>query len=431
MKKLLYLFLIFGFNLALANSLENLNQLYAEKEYKTVHKQVQAYLKKNPLSLEANLLLANSAYKLGNLDEAMAAYDRVLILEPNHIYAKIQEAKIYAKSGYKDISLLETDALLAQDLTPKQKEEVLKLKASLGTTQKSDQDKQTLLKGLLSIGLLYDTNTDSSIGEKSFKIPGYNLNYQGQKQEKDFAHFEQLYLTADTAIHNQIGLFATLNAYNRSYFDRSNNNLAYLFANISPYYQAHDFKIFLPLIFNKVFLEHDSYLNTYGTGLELKKSLKNALFEAGYRYYQNRYYGTNRDKNSHHHDVRAGVKYIVLDDVLTYLYLRYAHNREKKDLRTDINYNSYGIDIGAHKEIVKDFTLRTSFGFKNYLYRDFSSAFLNKRDDKVLSANIGLTYRINDDSSIEADINYINRTSNQFLYEYDRILTSLNYSYRF
>lgn len=432
MKKLFYLFLFLSLNLAMANGLENLKQLYANQKYQKVHSQATKYLRDNPLNLTANILLANSAYNLGNFDAAMAAYDRVLILDPNNIHAKIQEAKIYASSGYKDIALLEVDALLSQNLTKDEKNEALKLKNSLSATQKEDVKRDTaLLKGLVNVGLLYDTNPNGDIGEKSFKLPGYNFNYQGKKPKDDFAHFQQLYITADKNIHNQIGVFATLNAYNRTYFDLGHNNLTYLFANIAPYYNLNEYKIFLPLIFNKVFLENDSHLNMYGAGVDLRKSLKNGVLEAGYRYYQNRYYGQDKDKNSHHHSLHVSTKYITFEDVLTHLTLRYAYNKERKDLRTDTNYNSYGIDFGANKKILQDLIFRAGAGFKYYEYRDFNSAFLSKRDDKVYNINLGLTYQITNSSLVEFDINYINKTSNQFVYEYDRILTSLNYSYRF
>lgn len=432
MKKIYYLLLVFSFSFTYASSLGALNQLYTQKKYQNAYTQTQAYLKENPLNLKANLLLADSAYMLGDLDEAMAAYDRVLIIDPNNIYAKIQEAKIYAKSGYKDISILETKALLARHLTNEQKREVLKLKNSLENAPASKKSKdQALLKGVVSVGLLHDTNPNSNIGEKSFTIPGLNLNYRGEKQKKDTAHFEQLYLVADKNLHNSIGVFATLNAYNRSYFDMSNNNLSYLFANISPYYKAEEFKIYLPLIFNKVFLEHNSYTNTYGTGIDIKKDIKNGILETGYRYYQNRYYGKNKDKDSSHHSLYAGIKYTLMDDLLAYLYIKYANNQEKKDLRNDVNYNSYGFDIGLNKQILQSLIFRTNFGFKTYSYKDFNKVFLNKRDDKVYNFGLGLTYIINNSSSIEFDINYMDRTSNQFLYEYDRFLTSLNYAYKF
>lgn len=431
MKRLFCLFFIFTLTTLFADNLKDAISLYNKKEYKQAYAKVQTYLKKSPSNIRANRLLGDCAYMLGLYDDAMAAYDRVLILDPNNMYSKIQEAKIFAISGYKNMSKLELDAILASGkLTDKQREEALKIRNTIDPKKVTKKEKK-IVNGSISIGLMYDTNTNGDIGDKSFNLPSYNLNYKGSKEEKDFAIFENLYLSADLNMDETLGLLTTLNIYNRNYFDMSKNDLSYLFLNVAPYYESGGFKILLPLVLNKAFLGHNSYVNMYGGGIDIKKYIQNGVFEAGYRYFKNDYYKKNDGRDSNSHNLYAGVQYLFLNDMLAYTYLKYATNREKKDLRTDVNYNSFGIDIGLNKEIVTNFVLRSKFGFKNYDYKDFNKVFLNKRSDKVYSYGLGLTYNFLKSSSLDFDIDYIDRNSNQLISQYDRFISMLSYMYRF
>lgn len=435
MKRLFYILCVVVLNSAFASDitgLADLYDLYNKKEYKQVHKKTKAYLKQNPLSLDGNLLLGNCAYKLGNYDEAMAAYDRVLILEPEHTYAKFQEAKIYIKSKQENMAKLELDALLAKKLTKKQRSNILKLRDSIkNTSPKKAIAKSSDFNGEVGLGLMYDTNPSANIGEKSFVLPAYSIEYNGTKQENDFAHYENLYLQINRDMYKSFGLLASFNAYNKSYFDLDENDFSYLLFNLSPYYNAGDYKIFLPLVFNKVFLDHSSYLNTFGGGITVKKSINKGLVEAGYKYLENRYYGEDQSKDSRYQNIYLGLRYILFDDMLAYMYAKYTHNREKEDLRTDINYNSLGFDIGARKEIFMNLIARAKFSFNSYKYKDINRVFLNKRDDDIYSYSLGLSYNINSASSVDFDVKLLDKRSNQFLYEYDRIMTMLGYRYKF
>lgn len=431
MKKLFCLIFIVSLSSLFADSLKDATSLFNKKQYKKAYTKTQMYLKKNPLDIRANTILADCAYYMEDYDDAMAAYDRVLILDPNNIYAKMQESKIFAKIGDKDMSKLELDAILKLNLTDKQRESILKLKESMGYKDAQKQETKKPIRGSVSIGVLYDTNTNGDIGEKNFAIPSYNLTYEGQKEEDDFAIFENLYLNGNMNFNETLGLEATLNVYNRSYFDMHENDTSYLFFSLAPYTDMGSFKVSLPLVLNKIFLGHDSYLDIYGGGIDIKRYIQSTILEFGYRYYKNAYHGKNEDKDSTNQNVYAGMQYLFSKDFLSYVYLRYANNKEKNDLRNDVNYDSYGIDLGINKRFFTSFIARAGFKYKNYNYDDFNKIFENRRDDKIYDYSLGLTYNFLKSSSLSLDVEYIDKKSNQFAYEYDRLLTMLTYMYRF
>ncbi len=417
-----------------ASIIQDINSAYVSKDYKKAYDKLQVLLDKNPTNIKANLLLANCAYNLSLYDKAMAAYDRVLILDENNAYAKIQEAKIYLKNKNTYMAKLELDSLLKlKTLSDKHRQTVLDLRAKIQKKQeqKKKAAKSKYFNGSFNAGLMYSTNPNSDIGNKSYIVPANSLPYKGESEKSDFSAFARVNVSFEKEIDESFGIFSSFDVYTNNYFKESQNNLAYLVANVSPYFYQKGIKLLLPLSYNRVFSENHSFVDTYGIGVEALKDIKNGQLDLGYKFSVNKYYGKNKAKDATHHDLYAGIQAIVSSDILTYAYLRYVKNKEKKDLRTDVNYNSYGFDMGMNKEIYKKLMAKLAISYKNYTYTDQDKMFLNKRKDNVYSYIVGLNYNIDNVSFIDVDLNYVNKSSNQFLYDYDNIILSSSYSYKF
>lgn len=412
-----------------AHTLQELQQMYQKQEYKKTYAALQNFLENNPTDIKAISLLGDCAYKLNDFDDAMAIYDRVLILDEKNIYAKMQEAKIYIKTNNNKLANLELYALENTSLTKEQKKEFLSIKNTL--SKKVIRKKDKIFRGRIALGLLHDTNSNGDIGEKGMFFPAINLNYQGDKKRKDFAHFENLKLLANLKSKDNKGILARIDAYNKSYFKSDNNDLSYVALNLSPYYNFEGYQLVLPLSANKIFKDKKSYLNTYGIGIDFKKSMDDILFEVGYRFFLNKYYNPHKGKNYKNHNLYAGLQSILSQNILTHAYLRYSHAKETKDLRTDVSYNSYGLSLGAKKEFLKNYTLYANIDFDAYNYTDVDRILLKKRADRIFDYNIGLSYRIFKSSYVNFDLHFIDKQSNHVLYDYNKLLSSVKYEYRF
>lgn len=427
--------LLFFVSTAFASNLQTLNQQYRQKQYKAAYQGGLTYLRRNPLNVNAQLLVADSAFKLGYLDEAMAAYDRVLILAPDNVYAKVQEAKLNAEYGHYDLSLLGLNSLLKQDLPPKQKQKIVQLINEI--KQKRLQNNHevpatTAIKARLNAGILFDSNANADIGEKSIKIPAYNLNYFGSATKKKFAAFVSANANKHVRLDKQYGLWAALGAYNKNYINSAETrDLSYLFASAMPYYQMRDYKISLPVSFNKVLLNYASYLHVYGMGINVKTPINQGAVEGGYNYSIHRFSAKDEDKDANNHRLYAGLTQNVFEHSQVFLRANYAYNQEKRDLRTDVNYNAYGVRLGVNHKLQQKLTVKGSLAFNSYFYSDYNPVFLNKRVDKSYQFNLGLTYGVANNASVNLDLNYLTKSSNQFLYDYNKLLIPLSYSYRF
>lgn len=437
MKTLFFLISIGVSCSALANDLQDLKRLYTKGEYQQTYDKVSVYLKKHPLDKEAQMLYFRSAYQLGRTDDAMAAYDRVLIIDPQSVSAHIQMANIHLKSKAYDLAELVLNEIDSQKLSTKQKQEIRNLKKRLKSNYQTNNKNQAnrrpqkVVNIQLSLGLLYDSNVSGDIGEETHILPAYKLDYIGSKKKGKFAHFESITLLKRINTKKPAGGLLYLRAYNKNYLNHdSKNDSSYFAAGLSAYYKWGKFKVSVPISFNHVLVDYKRYLNNYAIGVDVKHSVSNSLVEVGYKHSGTRF-SDNQKKNANNNNLYAGVKYKIFENVVQSIRLKYARSSELEDLRTDINYNNYGISSELNITVTKKLNTHIKFSFDKYYYRDYNKVFLNKREDSVYTLGLGLGYGLSNSSSLHADINYINKQSNQFVYRYDKFLIPITYHYRF
>lgn len=407
---------------------------YKHENYEETIKMSKEFLKTDPEHIKVNLLLGNSAYVLREFHLAMAAYDRVLILEPDNIYTKLQVARIYNLTGNKELLGLELDSLEALNLAQEEQEAVNKLRQSLSSkTLATSTQEDKSFGGILSIGLLYDSNADNDIGGKSFHVPSLDTALRGAKEESDLAHFESVYLYGNIQGEGNLGAKGSITLYNKDYFDKDNshNDLMYLGLEAGPTFTTNEFVLSLPFKAQKVLLDYKSYMSAVGVGFDVSRVFEWGALSTGVEYKANRYLGDGgKGKDSNEAKFYLGAKKITQEYQL-YGSLDYSTIKKRKNLRSDISHDRYGLNVGATKKLLSKLFGRVSFGLHKYKYKDLNRYFLNKRDDTVFRASSGVDYMLNENSSVGLGVDYLNKNSNQALYDYDKFIVSAYWAYRF
>ncbi len=172
MKKLIILLL----SLNLFADMAELEKLYEEANYEKAIQQARELKSEygNPM---LHMLWAKSAESLGRLDEAMSAYERVVILDENNLEAKLSLAEIYNKTSRKQLALESKKDLQNYKLTPKQREMLELIK---------DQEVQSI-KAHAKLAFGYDNNLNvSSLDKKtsSFSRINGSVSYLNDFKDK-------------------------------------------------------------------------------------------------------------------------------------------------------------------------------------------------------------------------------------------------------
>lgn len=409
---------------------EQVLEIYKNGEYGESLAMSKELLKSYPMDINTNLILANSAFTLGNFHEAIAAYDRVIILAPENVFARLQVAEIYAITSNLKLLKLEIDALEKMSLSKEEQQKLANLKQKLD--KKEIQERKNIY-ALVGVGIMFDSNVDSDIGNRSFHVPGLGFNLNGAKEDSDYAHFENAYFYGilHGKTYEQLALEAVVNLYNKDYFDSKNHDddATLLSLKIAPVYFGGDFRVSVPVRVEKVLLDYKSYVDSYGIGLDARKYLDWGFVNLGAEYKYNSYNNSNKDKDSQEANFyikasKIGQSYQISSK------LGFDMVKEKKDIRNDISYNKFSLDLNLYKKLYTNLMGRVGLQASRYDYKDYNRFFQNKREDTALRYSTGVDYSFGH-SNVALGVDFLDKDSNEPIYEYDRLTVMLGYTYSF
>lgn len=415
---------------SISQAYERILEIYKNGEFEKALSMSKELLKTQPMDVNINLIYANSAFVLKKFHQAIAAYDRVIILEPENVFARLQVAEIYALTSNLKLLKLEIEALDRMSLSKEQRQKLANLRLNL-TQDKAKEQKN--IYAMVGLGIMYDSNVNSDIGNIAFNVPGLGFNLNGAKESSDYAHFENAYFYGIThgKTYERLALEIMANLYNKDYFDSKNSDddVTLLSLKLAPVYFGDTFRVSMPIRAEKVLVDYKSYADTYGIGLDARKYLNWGFINLAAEYKYNLYNTNNKDKDSKETNFYIKVSKINESYQLSSK-LGFDMVREKKDIRNDISYDKIFIDINLYKNLFSNLIGRIGFQAAKYNYKDFNRFFLNKRDDTALRYSTGVDYSFGN-SSVGIGVDYLDKDSNQPIYEYDRLMINASYTYSF
>ncbi|CAE10663.1 tetratricopeptide repeat protein [Wolinella succinogenes] len=402
-------------------------ELFKNRDYANAYPLLEKLSEAHPENLDLNLMLGASALELKRYHEAIAAFDRALILDPRNLTARIQIAKINYLLGNTTLASQELDALLKESLPLSVREGVQGLKTQVDQSQSKHS-----FGGAFILGGEYDSNVNNDIGGRNFTLPSLNLQLFGTNTKSDYAHFQTLVLNHSYDMGEKEGWKwdSSLVAYNKTYFDTSTRNLVLFSLSTGPSYTQDGYQLSLPVTLDKVYLASDSYLDIAGAGIRLKKLLSPRLMlDGGYSRKYNSYAQEFKARNSDTNLFYLGARQAIGEEspYLLSLYFAYRTDKERNDLRSDVSYDEWGGRIELSKEIFDKFSLTGGYSYKKTSYSDTDALYLNHREDKERRYELGVTHELSRRSTVGLNVAYVDHPSNHDPFDYDKRVVTLRY----
>lgn len=333
--------LLFVSAVLLNASYDKAQKYYETKEYAKAIAEAKASTDEysNP---KLHLLWAKSAEALGEDNQAMAAYERVEILDEQNVDARVALAKLYKRTSRDDLAKEEAQSLQNYQLTPQQRSSLDIINA------KSDDLNSFKVFGDLSFG--YDSNINVAPSE-------LDINSSSQEISTGFARFLGS-LSYINELESKSGWYvrADLNVYNQSNIKKEAQRYDLLFAGLSGGFGYSDsgLSIYVPFGYDYV-----HYLD---------KSLLSQL------------------------KVKPVLNYTMSSDFIVNFNLSYIQRRYSNTADIARNDSSYGIGTGLYYIFGKNFV------YLNAKYDDFSkeqsSSTAKYIDKSYLTSNVGINYNL-------------------------------------
>lgn len=417
--------LLLSINLfAKEGSYKDAMQSYNAKDFAKAYPIFEELSLKSPDNAELNFFLGRSALELKRYDEALTAFDRVLMLNPSHTRTHMELARLYYETGQLEFSQGELDLVLKENI-PQNIRDV----ANAFKTRISQQMKRHTFGGAFIVGLGYDTNANNDIGRKEFVIPLFNMAIEGNEKVDDTNLFGTFVLNHSYDFGERKGwaLDSSLVAYTKLYNEYNQNDISLFSLSVAPSWSENSYKLSFPLTYDRIYLDNNGYLYNLSSGIKATYMLSSISMLGGGYSYKRSYYDEDKTQDSKSHTINATYKRAFGEDpILLSLNTSYTKTSDIYSGRTDVE--SHGWEAGV--EIAKSFKngIRTSLGYikRETNYDVFDTLFQSKRFDSRDEYELSMGYSLSKTIMINATLGYVKNSSNHEPYDYDKITAITN-----
>jgi len=339
-------------------------------------------------------------------DYAIAAYERVMMLEPDNVKVAKELVNIYTQNGQEE----DANELLGKfkQLSPK----------------KSKKERLGKFSALVGIKLGYDSNIASrpeynSINQFSQKIESawyaqslFSLNYF-HDLEKKYGWFVKLGTTG----------MLKINSYSTLY------NTKYINLNSAIGYKKSTMTITVPISYSFTSYLDKNLLNNYSISPSISATLQSKYILSFIMKTDIKRYipQVMKSYNSNSYKGIFSVHYLFQKNYL-YSKLFYEKNRADDKIKNSDEFSSL---IGMKYRFETGYMLFSDYTFSAKKYREKVSNSENRREDNNHKIGVKLSKEIFKATTLTLDYTYTKNSSNYNMTDYNKYDTSLGINYRY
>lgn len=391
---------------------------YTQNDFATAYSLFEQLFEQTPNNAEINFFVGRCALELRHYDEAVAAFDRVLILNPKHTRTHLEMARLYFERKQLELAQSELDLVLNEQLPSDVRDSAMAFKHTIDENLSRHR-----FGGALIVGGGYDSNVNNDIGAKQFTIPALNIPISGNAKNGDGYGFSTFVFNHSYDFGDRGGWSLENNfiAYDKLYSQSSLNNLVLFSLSSAPTWSEDKTTVALPVTFDRVYIDGKGYLANIGAGVKSSYLLDPlSQIEGGYSFKRGYYHDETYDVNAHL--LFINYRRIIGENLFALgLHTSYGINKEVESVRTDVQDKEWKYGLDLSKEFTKDF--RSSLGYTRTStnYDDVDTIFLTKRQDDKDQYELSFGYTLQKNLSLGASVMYSNNHSNHDPYTYDKI----------
>lgn len=417
MIRIIFILLLLSLELSAAykNALYYYNQRLYEKALQEVKKS-----KKDFSNPNLHLIWGYSAEQLGHTEEAMQAFERVLILDSNNTQAKKALNKIYRKSG-------------RTNLLSKKEREYEYAVQERGMPERLEKKHTLPVKVKSSLALGYDSNANVSAGSTILN------NYFERDDSQDVISSMFTQITTNIAYEYDFGeaqgwyAKAALDALLKSNFSAHLYDLSALSLELGAGYKQEDYSVYMPFTYSRIhYLDKDllayyRFLPTLFVPID-----ESTMINISVLYSENNYLNAADQTRD---DRMLGFSmggYFLFGEHFAYISGKYENRRaQHSEPAKYIGADFFTATFGVHYQLNHLLLAKLDYSFRYGQYDDVVGFSNTTRDDNLHLLNLKLSYELSKMSELYVAYKYTQNLSNYEPSEYKKsevyIGVSVNY----
>lgn len=383
-----------------------------------------------------NYVLGLAAIDSGHPADAVAAFERVLAVQPAHLQARAELGRAYIALNEPEAARRELDTVQRQGAVPADVRRTLDRYISALDTSLSGGG--TAVSGQLSLAGGYDTNVNNSTSDPRILIPAFaalgfaTLAPSAVAQEDGFAQAAGRLSVVHGLSVNQRLIADFTGSYrvngSVSAYDQGLLGATLGYAHITP----DDGTFTVSAQAQGYFVGGDNYRNAFG-GLGQWTVTRDAWDIGLYGQYLNLAYPGNPGQDAHRYALGLTLGRAVSLPWQSYLFGSvYGGQEIVMDSTFDsLSYSYAGMRLGLEIKPTERLAFTASAAAETNQYFAPEPLFFKTRDTFRTDLELGARYKLREQLTLGLSVTYTNANSNIQLYDYQRVATMLTLSHDF
>lgn len=398
-------------------------QEYKERDFASSYKKFSKLYLTNLSDAKLNFYLGRSAYETGHYEVALAAFERVEMLEPTNLRNRLEMARTYFMLKMYEDAQNSFKAVLENPNIPQN----VRTNIELYLAKVTKVQKKSFTYARVNLDVMYDSNVNYGSLDSEFNINTGTLPSEPELSDGAGVLYGDIVNIYDIGDKNGFAIKNRLSGYIKNYFKENDYDVGYFAYTPSLLYTQTASLMELAISFDNLFIASRNYLQTISLIPRYEYAHTTTLKSIVYFKYQRKYYQQElaKDLNANHYELSYTMQKILSPRSYLQATLLGINEAKVQGNRVDVDYMEYRANVAYANQFTTRYGANASAQYRKRDYRDYSTLFGSTRDDDGVTLRAGATAEIFEEFSLGLKGTYSRVESNQNRYSYEKYTLSL------
>ena len=396
---------------------------YKAKDFNTAYELFSKLYMTKLSDVNLNFNLGVCAYETGRYEMALAAFERVEMLDPANLRNKLEKARTYFMLKMYEDAELSFKEVLANPMIPQNVRKNIELYLSRVT--KVQEKSFTYLT--LAIDMLYDSNINSGPMDETYTIANTQYATPDEKSDIALTFLADLVNVYDIGEANGFAIKNRASFYANTYQKQSAYDTKYFSYTPSLLYKYTQYTAEISIGADTMTLANKNYLQTFFVSPRGEFAHTNSLRSSAYFKYQAKQFQQSAQSHldANHYELSYGLQNIL--SPRSYVQVNATAIQEKKVRGEEIyvDYDEYKLDAIYANQFTPVYGGEFFAQIRTRAYEDYSTLFASTRSESGKSLGVSLNAKLMETLRLKLKTAYDRVDSNQNVFSYEKYTLSL------
>ncbi len=425
MKKYIVLLLLplCMFALEIERTYSDAMDAYKAKDYQNSYELFSKLYLTKLSDVKLNFNLGRSAYETGHYEIALAAFERVEMLDATNLRNKLEKARTYFMlKMYEDAEIVFKE-VLGNPMLPKN----VRSNIELYLAKVTGAQKKSFTYATMNLDWVYDSNVNYGSLDDSYNIGTTSYPTTDEKSDRALQASVDLVNIYDIG---EVGAYAIKNrisAYLKDYQKENDYDTQYIGYMPSLVYKYTKYTAEMVVGLDTLTLGKELYLKSVYYMPRLEYAHTNTLRSIVYFKYQTKFFqqAAQSDLNANHYELSYSLQDVLSPRSYAQATIIGIIERKHKGSNIDVDYNEYKLNAIYVNQLTSTYGAEIYGEIRKRKYDDHSTIFDSTRDDTSETISASLSAKILQTLRFNVKTLYNRVDSNQNVFSYRKYTISI------